>query len=42
MRWETPEVLSYPEEELVADLAAAANAVTPVFCDLPFIDDVTS
>ena len=35
--WETPEVLSYPEEALIEEFAASA-VTTPVFCDLPFID----
>ena len=38
VRWETPEVLSYSEEALVAELAATANAATPIFCDRPFMD----
>ena len=37
VRWETPEVLSYSEEALIAEVAAAAT-VTPIFCDLPFMD----
>ncbi len=38
VQWKTPEVLSYSEEALVSELAATA-VVTPVFCDLPFIDE---
>ncbi len=38
MKWETPEVMSYPEEGLIEQFAASAT-VTPVFCDLPFIDE---
>ena len=37
MKWETPEVLSYREEALMAEFAAVA-VTTPVFTDLPFID----
>lgn len=37
MRWETPTVVSYGEDQLLADQAVGALS-TPVFCDLPFMD----
>ena len=37
MKWETPKVVSYGEEELLAAMEAGALS-TPVFCDLPFMD----